>query len=74
MGSIYIVKSKRPAGRYRAGRFFSHVPEAYELTDEEIAAVRADDVLVVDAEPKTAGVGDVVDEEPETAPKGKSKR
>jgi hypothetical protein len=50
--AVYTIQCKRPSGRWRAGRFFTRGPELYELTESELAAVRADPLFVIADDPR----------------------
>ncbi len=65
---LYTIRCKRPSGRYRAGKRFDREPDVYDLTDEQIAMVRADPFLVIEDDPKPETVTVDPSTEPEYIP------
>jgi hypothetical protein len=65
---LYTIKSKRPVGRWRAGKFFAKEPDVFELDDEQIAAVRADALLIIIDDPAPESAPEPEKTEPEFIP------
>jgi hypothetical protein len=66
---ILVVRSKSADCRYRAGQRFSREDSIVDASDEQAAAIRADDLLIVSGAPAVA-----VEPQEEISPSPKAKR